>query len=217
MTSDTREARMLLDPYMDWARGEGVPIHLDFGHDLLELETAPWARFGARGCFAHTHGMGDFMANYVLEIEPGGKSSPIRHLYEVFCYVLEGYGSTLVWHADGTTSSFEWGPKALFAIPLNCRYQIFNATGTQAVRLSCTNDAPITINLYHNLDFVFDNPFDFPERLGGSGYFEGEGEHIAFAFSEKAVTQNVWETNFVHDLTSFKLYELEARGRGTTN
>ena len=27
----------------------------------------------------------------------------------------------------------------------------------------------------------------------------------------------MWETNFVHDLTSFKLYELEARGKGSTN
>ena len=31
--------KILLDPYMDWAKGEGVPIHLDFGHDLLALET----------------------------------------------------------------------------------------------------------------------------------------------------------------------------------
>jgi oxalate decarboxylase/phosphoglucose isomerase-like protein (cupin superfamily) len=161
--------------------------------------------------------MGDFMANYVLEVPAGGKTRPVRHLYEVFCYVLEGYGSTMVWHADGTTSSFEWGPKALFAIPLNCKYQIFNATGTEPVRLSCTNDAPITINLYHNLDFVFDNPFDFPERVGKTGYFEGEGEHIAFAFNEKAVTQNVWETNFVHDLTSFRLYSFEGRGKGSLN
>ena len=27
----------------------------------------------------------------------------------------------------------------------------------------------------------------------------------------------MWETNFVHDLTSFKLYELEARGKGSLN
>src|SRR5258707_122358 len=31
--------KILLDPYMDWAKDEGVPIHLDFGHDLLALET----------------------------------------------------------------------------------------------------------------------------------------------------------------------------------
>ncbi len=216
-TLEAQKPKVLLDPYADWAKGEGIPIHLDFGHDLLALETARWDRYGARGCFAHTHGMGDFMANYVLEVPAGGKTRPVRHLYEVFCFVLSGYGSTMVWRPDGTTTTFEWGPKALFAIPLNCKYQIFNAQGTEPARISCTNDAPITINLYHNLDFVFDNPFDFPERLGAEGYFEGEGEHIAFSSADKAVVQNLWETNFVHDLTSFKLYELDARGKGSSN
>jgi len=51
------------DPYLDWAQGEGIPIHLDFGHDLLSLETKAWDRYEARGCFAHTHGRGDFCAN----------------------------------------------------------------------------------------------------------------------------------------------------------
>ena len=72
--------KILLDPYMDWAKGEGVPIHLDFGHDLLALETGPWARYDARGCFAHTHGRGDFMTNYVLEVAPGSKTRPVKHL-----------------------------------------------------------------------------------------------------------------------------------------
>jgi hypothetical protein len=37
--------RFLVDPYINWAEGEGIPIHLDFGHDLLALETAPWDRY----------------------------------------------------------------------------------------------------------------------------------------------------------------------------
>ena len=39
----------LLDPYKEWAAGEGIPMHLDFGHDLIALETGPWARYDARG------------------------------------------------------------------------------------------------------------------------------------------------------------------------
>jgi hypothetical protein len=39
--------KILLDPYMDWAKGEGIPIHLDFWHDLLALETGPRARAAA--------------------------------------------------------------------------------------------------------------------------------------------------------------------------
>ena len=125
MTEDTPfdaesiAGKFLLDPYLAWANGEGVPVHLDFGHDLLALETAPWDRYGARGCFAHTHGRGDFMANYVIEVDPGAKTRPVKHLYEAFFYVLEGYGSTMVWLPNGEKRSFEWGPKALFAVPLN--------------------------------------------------------------------------------------------------
>ena len=210
------QARVLVDPYRDWSEGEGIPIHLDFGHNLLELETGPWDRYEAKGCFAHTHGAGDFMANYVLEVAPGGKTRPVRHLYEVFCYVLAGHGSTKVWLPGGEVRTFEWGPKAMFAIPLNCPYQIFNATAAHAVRISCTNDAPITINLYHNLDFVFDNPFEFPERAGSSRHFEGEGEHSTW-MAANSIKRNLWETNFVHDVSSFKLYEFEERGKGSTN
>ena len=210
--------RFLLDPYLDWAKGEAVPIHLDFGHDLLALETAAWDRYDARGCFAHTHGRGDFMANYVVEIEAGKKTAPVKHLYEAFFYVLQGHGSTTVMLPGGESRTFEWGPKALFAIPLNCSYQFFNGSGQTAVRLSCTNDAPLTINLYHNTAFVFDNPFEFPERAGTSNEFEGEGRHSSYhRGSNSAATQNIWETNFIHDLTSFKLYDLEARGKGSRN
>jgi oxalate decarboxylase/phosphoglucose isomerase-like protein (cupin superfamily) len=210
-----KEASVLIDPYRDWAEAEGIPIHLDFGHNLLKLETGPWDRYDARGCFAHTHGAGDFMANYVLEVEPGRKTRPVKHLYEVFCYVLAGHGSTKVWLPNGETRVFEWGPKALFAIPLNCQYQIFNTSGSQSVRISCTNDAPITINLYHDLDFVFDNPCSFPARTGQGKHFEGEGDRSMWV--AKDIKRNLWETNFVPDLSSFKLYDFEERGKGSKN
>ena len=210
------EPGYLVDPYKDWAEGEGIPIHLDFGHDLLALETGPWERYGARGCFAHTKGMGDFMSNYVLEIEPRKNTEVVRHLYEAFFFVLAGHGSTVVWLPDGSQRTFEFGPKALFAIPLNCRYQVFNGSGSEPVRLSVTNDAPLTINLYHNLDFVFENDFAFTDRVADPKYFEGEGTHNVYNKSSVKV-QNVWETNFVHDLTSFKLYEFEGRGKGSMN
>ena len=120
------------------------------------------------------------MANYVIEVPAGSKTRPVRHLYEAFFYVLVGHGSTTVWLPNGETCSFEFGPKALFAVPLNCQYQIFNNSGVEPARLSCTNDAPITINLYHNLDFVFENPFAFPDRAGASKHFEGEGDHSTY-------------------------------------
>jgi uncharacterized RmlC-like cupin family protein len=209
--------KFLVDPYQNWAEGEGIPIHLDIGHDLLALETAPWERYGARGCFAHTHGRGDFMANYVLEVPKGAKTKTMHHLYEAFFYVLAGHGSTTVTAPDGAKRTFEWGPKAVFAIPLNCEYQIFNGSGADAARLSCTNDAPLTLNLYHNEEFVFNNPFSFAERLGDAKHFDGEGDHVPVARGSNVAPVNLWETNFVNDLTGFKLYEMSARGKASLN
>jgi len=212
-----QDGKFLADPYKEWAEGEGIPIHLDFGLDLLAIETGRWDRYDAKGCFAHTHGMGDFMANYVLEVEPGRKTRPVNHLYEAFFFVLSGHGSTVVWLPNGETRSFEWGPKALFAIPLNCKYQILNGSGQESARLSVTNDAPIAINLFHNLDFIFGNPFHFADRVGEAGHFEGEGSLYTFGAESARKVQNVWETNFIHDLTTLKLYEFEGRGKGSTN
>lgn len=209
--------KFLVDPYLNWAEGEGIPIHLDFGHDLLALETKPWDRYDALGCFAHTHGRGDFMANYVLELAATKKTRPVKHLYEAFFYVLSGHGSTAVQIPGGGTRTFEWGPKAVFAIPLNCEYQIFNGSGKESARLSCTNDAPLTLNLYHNEDFVFDNPFEFPERIGDAKYFAGEGDHIPVNRGPNVAPLNIWETNFIHDITSFKLYGMDSRGKGALN
>jgi len=38
--------RLLIDPYLDWTAAEALPIHEDFGVDLLTADTAPgrgWA------------------------------------------------------------------------------------------------------------------------------------------------------------------------------
>ena len=66
------EPKFLIDPYLDWAKEEGIPIVEDFGVDLLSLETKPWARMEAKGAFVHLKGRGDFLNVYVLEIPPAG-------------------------------------------------------------------------------------------------------------------------------------------------
>ena len=42
--SDTLEPKFLADPYRDFINAEGIPIHEDFGFDLLALDLAPWPR-----------------------------------------------------------------------------------------------------------------------------------------------------------------------------
>src|SRR5882757_1754420 len=92
--TDLPHPKMLLDPYASWAAGEGVPITEDFGVDLLSVPTAPWARFGVDGALVHLKGRGDFVSIFVLELAPGAKSAPQKHLFEEVVYVLSGHGNT---------------------------------------------------------------------------------------------------------------------------
>jgi uncharacterized RmlC-like cupin family protein len=213
--SQTTEAKFLFDPYLDWTEREGIPVVEDFGVDLNKVETKPWARMGTDGAFVHLKGRGDFLGIFLIDLPPGGKSKPQRHLVEEVVYVLEGHGSTTIKTRDGQdvkTHSFEWGKGSLFALPLNAEYQHFNGSGQERARLSSTNNLPMVLNLFHNEEFVFQNPFSFPEREGRETFFSGEGEFIP-----KTPGRHMWETNFVPDLTKFELVKWEKRGAGGSN
>jgi uncharacterized RmlC-like cupin family protein len=206
------EPKLLLDPYGSWAAGEGVPITEDFGIDLLKVPTAPWPRLGVDGGIVHLKGRGDFLSIFVLDLAPGARTEPQKHLFEEVVYVLSGHGSTTVELGDGRKHSFEWGPKSLFALPLNCRYQHFNASGRERARLSSTNSLPTMLNLFHNEAFVFDNAFAFADRQGAPGFFAGEGNFVPVRPG-----RNMWETNFIPDLSAFELKQWDQRGAGGSN
>ena len=76
--------------------------------------------------------------------------------------MLSGHGSTTIETSDGRKHSFEWGPKSLFAMPLNARYQHFNASGRERARIASTMNLALMLNLFHNEAFVFDNPLRVP-------------------------------------------------------
>src|SRR5918999_1690612 len=201
--------KLLLDPYVTWTENEGVPVTEDFGVDLLTCPTARWARFGVEGGIVNLKGRGDFVSIFVLDLKPSAQTAPQKHLYEEVVYVLSGHGSTTIETSDGRKHSFEWGPKSLFALPLNARYQHFNASGRERARLASTNNLAMMLNLFHNEAFVFDNGYQFPERQGAAKYFSGEGEFIPVRPG-----RNMWETNFIPDLAAFELKTWEQRGAG---
>lgn len=207
-----KSIKFLLEPYLDWAEGEGIPIYEDFGIDILAVETQRWDRFDASGAFIHVKGRGDFVATFALELPPAGRCAPQRHLFEEIVYVLAGNGSTTIELTDGRKHSFEWGPKSLFALPLNAKYQHFNGSGRERALLASTHDLPVVMNLFHNQKFIFHNDFDFSERAGTDKYFIGEGD-----FTGIRPGSHLWETNFVPDMTAFKLKSWEARGAGSSN
>ena len=219
--SDAREikaaaggSRYLVDNYLEWTRGEGPPVHKDFGVDLVTAETCAWPRLGdgCNGAFVHLAGRGDFMTVFLFDLPPAGKSAPQKHIYDEVFFVLSGHGSTVVTLSDGRQHSFEWGPNSLFSPPLNMRYQMFNGSGQERARLVSINDLAFIMNFFRSEDFIFDNPGSFPDREGIAGFYSGEGE-----LTKIRPGRNLWETNFVPDVAVLELMEWEARGVGSSN
>jgi quercetin dioxygenase-like cupin family protein len=212
MSEAKQQARWGIDPYLDWVQAEGIPVTEDYGIDLFKVPTAVWPRYGVKGAAVHLKGRGDFCNMFLFDIAPGQSTSPQRHLYEDVVYVLEGSGSTQVEFADGQKRSFEWGPKSLFAIPLNAKHRHFNGSGSQRALLVSTTDLPLVLNTFHNEKFVFENDFEFIDRAGKKEYFAGEGDLITVRPGN-----HMWETNFVPDLAGIALKSWGDRGAGGTN
>jgi mannose-6-phosphate isomerase-like protein (cupin superfamily) len=173
----------LRDPYLEWAASEGVPIHRGFGFDC-----------------------------HLLELPPASGTEHLRHLYEEVVHVVAGRGGTAVEGPDGAGHTFEWGEGSLFALPLNARYRHFNTSGRVPARLASVTSLPLVLNAFHDLGFVFDNPFPFRGRFGGPDGFSGEGR-----FLPVRPGRHQWETNFVPDLRVFELQAWERRGVGSAN
>src|SRR5687768_4283790 len=212
MTDMPAGPRYGIDSYQDWLRNEGLPVTEHYGIDLFGVELKHWPRYDARGAAVHLKGRGDFANMFVLEIAPGASTAPQRHMYEDVFYVLEGRGSTEIELADGRRHSFEWGPKSLFAIPLNARHRLFNASGRERALVVTTTDLPLVLNLFHNERFVFENDFNFAERGGKDDYYSGEGDLITVRPGN-----HMWETNFVPDLAGIELKSWGDRGAGGSN
>jgi mannose-6-phosphate isomerase-like protein (cupin superfamily) len=202
-----------IDSYLDWIKEEGVPItDGNYAVNLFDVETGAWPRFGLKGAAVHLQGRGDFNCEFLFEIPPGSSSTPIRHLYEDVYYVLEGNGSTQIEFPDGRKRSFEWGPRAMFAVPINTKHRHFNASGHSRALLVSTNNMPLLMNTFHDERFIFENDFDFSAREGKANYYSGEGDFIPIRPGN-----HLWETNFVPDLASIELHSYADRGGGSSN
>ncbi|MDE3234279.1 MAG: ethanolamine ammonia lyase-activating protein, partial [Pseudomonadota bacterium] len=130
---------------------------------------------------------------------------PQRQIFEEMIYVLSGRGSTTVWNDQGHRITFEWQAGALFAIPLNCMHQHFNGSGKDAARFVAVTNGPPVINLYEDLNFVFNTQHDFANRFNGEpDYFSGKGEQKGLLL----------ETNFVADAVNLPLISAKERGAG---
>ncbi len=97
--------------------------------------------------------------------------------------------------------------------PAERNLSAFNGIRTRRWRgVAASNNLTYLMNLFRNDAFIYANSQIFSERLGGIGYFGGEGEYI-----DVLQGRHQWETNFVPDLADFELKAMPTRGAGGTS
>ena len=149
-------AKYLVDPYLNWAKAQGVPIVEGVTLDLFALETMPWARFGMNGAICHVEGRCDFLSAFLFELAPGQSSAPSRHLYEECFCVLEGEGVSEIELSNGDRHEIAWAPGVIFTTPINATCRL-RAHGASRARLLSLNDMRYLMGLYRNEAFLFNN------------------------------------------------------------
>ncbi len=193
-------------PYTRWVRDEGLDIiAAHYVPNLHTVDLKPWARRGGAGVFINHEASRTSNDCYVCEIPPGKQLEPQRQLFEEMIYVLKGRGSSTVWNDAGQRVSFEWRAGSLFAIPLNAHCQHFNGSGLEPARFVAVTNGPPVINLYEDVDFLFNTRYDFKNRFSGEpDYFDNKGEQKGLLL----------ETNFVADAVNLPLISAKERGAG---
>ena len=193
-------------PYTRWVRDEGLDIiSAHYVRNLNTVELKPWARRGGRGVYINHEASRTSNDCYVCEIPPGGELAPQRQLFEEMILILAGRGSTTVSNDAAQRITFEWKAGSLFAIPLNTIHQHFNGSGQEPARYVAVTNAPPIINLYEDIDFVFDTKHDFRNRFNGEpDYFANKGEQKGLLL----------DTNFVADAVNLPLISAKERGAG---
>jgi quercetin dioxygenase-like cupin family protein len=204
--------------YSDWLKAENIPVLS--GYAVTNLRTAdvkPWARLGAVGAHIRLLGGGGVADAYLCEIPGGGITTPQRYLFEEVIYVLSGTGETAIWTPGTEKLTVQWQSGSMFSPPLNAWRQHFNRD-SGAARLVAITNAPVVIDLFHNLDFVFNNDFAFRDRYdGGFNDFRAGQDKI----HDKTVTStqggqskavHSWLGAFVPDARTIALSEAKRGG-----
>ena len=193
-------------PYTTWVANEGLDIiSAHYIPNLNTVELKPWARRGGSGVYINHEASRTSNDCYVCEIPAGGELAPQRQLFEEMIYVLSGTGSCSVWNDAGHKVTFEWGKGSLFAIPTNAWYQFFNGSGQNTARFVAVTNGPPIINMYDDVDFIFNTSYDFKNK------FNGEDDYFANRGEQKGL---LLDTNFVADAINLPLISAKERGAG---
>ena len=190
-------------PYDQFIDAQGISVYRDIGvHKIQDLPLSPWKRLGGRGIAIQLLGSEHQWGMYVVEVPGAGALNAEHHLYEEIYYVVEGRGTTEVWHeSHPKRHTFEWGPGSLFAIPLNAWHRLVNASSAPALLLAATT-APNIVNLIRNPDFVMNSSYEFVDRFDASDDYFKPAEEI---YADPVRGLAMRRTNIIPDILTCEL------------
>ncbi len=194
--------------YQEFVRSEGAPLYEGSAlEDLRALELADWERRGGRVAYTRL-GDHETYALQIVEIPPGGSLKPEHHMYDAVMLAIAGRGISNIWQTGEEPHTVEWQEGSLLAIPLNAWHQEFNASGTEPCRFVMGTNMAQMINHYHNIDFIFNNPYSFTDRYTAKAdaYFADQPKHWNL---------RLFETNFIADVTTFGVDAWAEKGHRT--
>ena len=200
--------------YERFLERENIPVYTGWAKQMYTAPVKPWKRHGTgvSGAYANLEGTGGSVDNWVMEIAPGATSKPVRHMYDENLLVLSGEGETHIWReaAPEKKAVIRWKKGTLFVPPLNTWHQHFNK-GSEPARIVAETTLPLILDIYRSNDFVFNNPFDFPERYNSEpDYFDPENsvnygpttDH--HSLSVVNLVRNVWTTRLFNAGQGYK-------------
>lgn len=211
-----------INPWAEWLKQENLPVYRDYYiGDLRKAEVKPWKRLGAgvTGAYIDLVGGEGVNVGYLCELAPNARTEPQRYLFEEVLYVLNGEGESIVWNPGSRTKqSVRWKAGSVLAPPLNVWRQHINR-GSRPARFLVMTNAPVVIDLFHNLDFVFNNDYAFRDRYNGEADFFGTENKVhhkntTSEESEQAKGVDTWDSGFVPDARELALRESKERGAG---
>lgn len=140
--------------------------------ETVQLKTVPVKFDKEYGAAIARFGKGEYgegrlrqMDAVLVELPPGGKLAPHKHLYEEMIYVVTGKGYTEMW-LPGTTAKkrYNWNESDVLSPSLNAWHETTNLSTTEPARLLVINSAPLLARMFGTSDLAFSSDYVFKDR-----------------------------------------------------
>ena len=101
----------------------------------------------------------------LVELAPGGKLAPHKHLAEEMMYVVSGKGSSTMWMPGSTAKKrYDWSESDVVSPSLNAWHDYVNSSSTEPARILVMTSTPLSIRMFGSAAFISSSDEKFEDR-----------------------------------------------------